>query len=88
MANSSYITGRQRYARPQAMLWSENSGTLSNGIYVPNGYEIGANTESVTDTSLLNQFIILSDHNRSEISMQPQRIEQRQRTVNGRIVCI
>lgn len=35
-------------------------------------------------TSMLNdQFLILSDHNRSEINISNQRIEQRQRMING-----
>ena len=85
MATSTYLTGRIRYQRPQAILWSENAGTLTNGIYVPNGYEIGADTTGVTNPSLLNQFLILSDHNRSEINFNVERIEQRQRTINGRM---
>lgn len=56
--------------RPQAMLWSDNPGTLDNGFYVPQGIE-GQN------------FIIVSDHNRSEISFNQERIENRQRMVNG-----
>lgn len=85
MATDAYITGRKRYQRPQAVLWSENSGTLINGLYVPNGYEVGADTTGVTDSSLLNQFLILSDDNRREISITSERIEQRQRTINGRM---
>ena len=84
MATSAYLTGRRRYARPQAILWSNNPGTLSNGLYVPNGIEVGANTEE-TDTNLLDQFIILSDHNRGDMQFNTQRIEQRQRTINGRM---
>jgi len=84
MTTSAYMSGRKRYQRPQGVLWSENAGTLTGGLYVPNGYEIGASTAE-TDPDLLNQFIILSDHNRSEISFSPQRIEQRQRTINGRM---
>ena len=85
MATSAYLTGRKRYKRPQGVLWSENAGTLSNGIYVPNGYEVGANAPEEADTSLLDQFLVLSDHGRNEIGFQPQRIEQRQRTINGRM---
>ena len=84
MATSAYLTGRRRYQRPQAALWANNPGTLTGGVYVPNGQEVGANTAE-TDEDLLNQFIVLSDHNRSEISFTPQRIEQRQRTINGRM---
>lgn len=83
-ANSAYLQGRKKYARPQAMLWSENAGTLKNGIYVPYGYEIGSGTAE-TDTSLINQFMILSDDNRDPINMQPTRIEKRERMINGRM---
>jgi len=85
MATSAYITGRRRYQRPQAILWSDNSGTLTNGLYVPNGYEVGADVPGGTNENLIDQFIILSDHNRGEMSFSPQRIEQRQRTINGRM---
>jgi hypothetical protein len=84
VTTSAYLSGRKRYSRPQGILWSENAGTLTGGLYVPNGYEIGADTAE-TDPDLLNQFMILSDHNRSEMSFTPQRIEQRQRTINGRM---
>jgi hypothetical protein len=85
MATAAYLTGRRRYQRPQAILWSENPGTLVDGIYLPTGYEVGADTGDETDESLFNQFMILSDHNRSEMQFNPQRIEQRQRTINGRM---
>ena len=84
MTTSAYMSGRKRYQRPQAALWSNNAGTLTGGLYVPNGYEVGADTAE-TDPDLLNQFIILPDHNRSELAFTPQRIEQRQRTINGRM---
>jgi len=85
MATSTYMTGRRKYARPQGMLWSENSGTLVNGLYVPTGYEIGANTGSETDTSLFNEFLVLSDDGRSPIAFKPTRIEIRERMINGRM---
>ncbi len=84
MATSAYLTGRRRYTRPQGILWANNPGTLSNGLYVPTGIEVGANTEE-TDPNLLDQFIILSDHNRGDMQFNTQRIEQRQRTINGRM---
>ena len=80
MATAAYMTGRKRYARPQGILWSENPGTLENGMYVPEGFEIGAYT---TETENLNKFLILSDHNRSPLQFSSQRIEQRQRMING-----
>ena len=74
MASSAYMAGRRSYlngaTRPQAILFSDNAGTLASGMYVPNGNEG-------------EDFIILTDGNRSEISMSNQRIEQRQRMVNG-----
>lgn len=74
MASKAYMQGRSSYlkagTRPQAMLWSNNPGTLDNGFYVPQGDE-------GTD------FIILSDHNRGEITFSQERIETRQRMVNG-----
>ena len=74
MASKNYMQGRMSYlkggTRPQAMLWSDNPGTLEDGYYVPQG-------EEGTD------FIIVSDHNRSEISFSNERIETRQRMVNG-----
>jgi hypothetical protein len=69
-ATSSYITGRKRYARPQGMLWCDNSGTIVNGVRVPSGLE-------------KEDFIICSDHNRGEMSIGQQRIETRQRMING-----
>jgi hypothetical protein len=85
MATAAYLTGRKRYQRPQALLWSENPGTLISGVYVPTGFEIGATIPANTDESLIDQFMILSDHNRGELQFTPVRIEQRQRTINGRM---
>lgn len=85
MATSAYMTGRKRNGRPQAILWSENPGTLSNGLYVPNGYEVGGAVPQGTSPDLIDQFIVLSDHNRSDISFNINRIEQRERTINGRM---
>jgi hypothetical protein len=85
MATAAYLTGRRRYQRPQALLWSENPGTLLGGVYLPTGFEIGAEVPPETDEALLDQFLILSDHNRGELQFNPTRIEQRQRTINGRM---
>lgn len=83
MATAAYINGRKRFTRPQAILWSENAGTLIDGLYVPTGQEIGAS--STLTAGGTNQFLVLSDHNRSELNFSPQRIERRMRTVNGRM---
>ena len=85
MATANYMTGRQRYARPQGMLWSNNPGTLENGKYVPQGYEIGSVYPLGVDESLIDQFIIISDDNRGPIDFAPTRIERRERMINGRM---
>lgn len=83
MATSAYMTGRKTWTRPNAVLWSENPGTLdtNTGLYVPTGQEIGAN--ELLTTGGINQFLVLSDHNRSPLDFKITRIEQRQRMVNG-----
>jgi hypothetical protein len=69
-SSASYISGRKKYSRPQAMLWSDNFGTIQDGIRFPIGKE-------------KEDFIIVSDHNRGEINVSQQRIESRQRMING-----
>jgi len=82
----NYINGRIKYARPQAVLWSENSGTLVDGLYVPEGYEIGTSPNPVDPgIGYENSFIMLSDHNRGTLDFKPTRIETRQRMINGRM---
>jgi hypothetical protein len=94
MATAAYINGRRKYQRPQAMLWSNNPGTLvesptleepNRKMYVPSGFEIGSDAGIVTDTSLSDEFLILSDDNRSPIDFKPSRIEIRERMINGRM---
>jgi hypothetical protein len=74
LANASYIRGRWDLRglrrRPQAILWSDNSGTIENGIVVPEGQEY-------------DDFLVLSDHNRTELQFSKQRIENRKRMING-----
>ena len=70
MATSTYMNNRKKWTRPQALLFSDNSGTLDSGFYIPTGNEG-------------EDFIILSDHNRSSISLSKQRIETRNRMING-----
>lgn len=85
MTTSEYMLGRKKYSRPQGVLWSDNPGTLVDGLYIPSGYEINANTGMESDESLFNQFLILSDDNRSELDFKPIRIEKRERMINGRM---
>lgn len=82
MANNTYMSGRKKYARPQAMLFADNPGTKINGFYIPDGSEIGASTGSEQGNG---EFLILSDDNRSEINFKPTRIEKRERMINGRM---
>jgi hypothetical protein len=70
-STSTYIAGRKKYSRPQAMLWSDNSGNIDeSGMRFPLGNE-------------KQDFIICSDHNRGEMNVNQQRIESRQRMING-----
>lgn len=85
MATNLYMTGRKKYSRPQGMLWSENPGKLSSGSYIPDGYEIGAVLPADVNPDLVDQFLILSDHNRQPIDFRTTRIEKRERTINGRM---
>jgi hypothetical protein len=72
MATSSYIQGRKKWNRPQAIIWSNNSGILDK--------DSGTLTIEGTEGE---DFIILSDHNRSELSFSKQRIENRKRLINA-----
>jgi hypothetical protein len=71
MNTSIYMSGRQKYARPQGMLFSNNPGIYDDGKIIPDGTEF-------------EDFIILSDDNRGPISFSVERIETRKRMVNGR----
>lgn len=91
MAESSYMLGRKKYARPQALLFSDSPAqrvTVNEGtpeqtfILVPPGVE--ESSAEYTSTSTDN-FIILSDHNRGEIDFSTNRIEKRERMINGRM---
>lgn len=74
----AYLDGRQRYSRPQAMLWANNPGSADvDGVFTPYGYEIGSSDPSPND------FLILSDHNRSDLDIKVDRIGKRDRMVNG-----
>jgi preprotein translocase subunit YajC len=46
--------------------------------YIPDGYEVNAATAG-------DDFLVLSDHNRKDISFKPERIEKRERMINGRM---
>jgi hypothetical protein len=73
-SSKAYIEGRwgvsSTFRRPQAIAWSNNFGTLDEGTVIPEGVEG-------------EDFIILSDHNRSGITVNKQRIENRKRLINA-----
>lgn len=79
MATTAYMSGRRKYIRPQAILFSDNPGTISGGYHVPSGNEIGEYGVDGGD------FIILSDDNRQSLDFRPIRIERRERMINGRM---
>ena len=72
MATSNYIIGRKKYTRPQAVIWTKTLPLIdeTTGLLTVSGQE-------GTD------FLILSDHGRSEISFAQQRIENKKRMING-----
>ena len=83
MSTKDYMDGRRKYQRPQALLFSDDPGTIVDGAYIPQGLELGSDSISIPEN--YSEFLILSDHNRAPISVKPIRIEQRQRTINGRM---
>jgi hypothetical protein len=93
--SKNYMAGRKKYSRPQGMLFADNPGRkevvtnpdtgLVEVHYIPNGYEVGADIPEDTDSNLIDQFIIISDDNRSQIDFTTTRIEKRQRMINGRM---
>jgi len=85
MATNVYMTSRRKYQRPQAMLWANNPGTIEDGFYIPNGLEVGQTASTPEQEQLLNEFLILSDDNRSPLEFQPLRLERRERMINGRM---
>jgi hypothetical protein len=85
MTNLNYLAGRKKYGRPQALLFADSPGTLVQGtggmIHVPGGHEVNA----VPDPIETERFIILSDHNRGPIDIKNNRLEQKERTINGKM---
>jgi hypothetical protein len=85
MATLDYMNGRRKYQRPQALLFADNPGTIIDGFYVPLGLEVNQEITEGAQPQDLNQFVILSDDNRDEISFNINRIENRKRMINGRM---
>jgi hypothetical protein len=71
MVSPAYLNSRKKWDRPQAIIWSNNPGGFNEqGERFINGIEG-------------EDFIILSDHNRSPVDFSVDRIENRKRMVNG-----
>ena len=70
MVSSAYLNARKKWARPQAVIFSNNSNGILDGVPQISGTE-------------REDFIILSDHNRGDISFKTNRLENRKRMVNG-----
>jgi hypothetical protein len=86
MATNAYMTNRKKYSRPQAMLWANNPGNAVGGFYIPSGFEVGqTRPTTATEEELLNEFLILSDDNRSALQFNSLRIEKKERMINGRM---
>ena len=70
MATANYINARSPYTRPQAVIWTKDLPLIdtTTGTLTVDGVE-------GTD------FLILSDHNRSELSFSQQRIENKKNKV-------
>lgn len=67
---SGYLNARKKWIRPQAIIFSNNSNGITDGVPQISGTE-------------REDFIILSDHNRSDIAFSTNRVENRKRMVNG-----
>jgi hypothetical protein len=91
MSTASYLVNRSKYERPQAMLWADNPGRAAllseadpdSKIYVPNGREMTEKEGFLNQE--IGEYIILSDHNRSALDFKTERIEKRERMINGRM---
>lgn len=70
MVSSAYLNARKKWTRPQAIIFSNNSGGILDGVPQISGTE-------------REDFIILSDHNRSDISISAERLENKKRMING-----
>jgi hypothetical protein len=75
---AAYMDARQKYNRPQGIVFCTDYEYVDNP-----GQENSEYTLLVPKGTEFEDFIILSDHNRGQISMNGYRIEQRDRMING-----
>jgi hypothetical protein len=81
MATESYISKRKGSTRrrPQGLLLTEDfTYEEALGLYLPTGNELNSDGDN-------QSFLILSDDNRSPIQVGKERIEKRERMINGRM---
>ena len=72
---NQYARDRTKWQRPQLMVWADNEGVFGDsGSVQGNTYPWGREGEN---------FIITSDHNRSALSVDQLRLENRMRMVGG-----
>ena len=92
MASAEYMLGRKRYSRPQAILFANNAGSLASTntgteneefYYVPGGLD--AMGDQASSSTVEDKFVVLSDDNRGPIDFAVERIERRERMINGRM---
>lgn len=71
---TQYMLGRWNLngltTRPQAAAWADDYQLTDNGYFIPKGNE-------------WEDWILLSDHNRTEFDISSQRIENKQRMIDG-----
>jgi len=67
----AYDTLAQKYLRPSLIIWSENEPVLGVGGTRDGKWDLGTN------------YLYLSDNNRSELAVSFERIEYKQRMING-----
>jgi hypothetical protein len=72
MVSNAYLNSRKKWIRPQAVIFSNNSSGILDGYPQISGTE-------------REDFIILSDHNRSDIAFSTNRLENKKRMVNGHL---
>ena len=94
MANASYMSKRRKYSRPQAVLFSNYPGTIDECFnMLPEGEEFGSDAIAVGNDGYYPgynipagpDFLVCSDDNRSSLDLSYERIETRERMINGRM---
>ena len=72
MVATGYLQGRKKWDRPQAIIFSNVRFRIVEGGYIP-----------PEDANEGTDFMILTDHNRGDLQMNPNRIESRSRMIDG-----